>query len=992
MTIKNLCAVAVALALSPQLHAELLISEYVEGSSNNKAIELVNLGTQSLDLSQYKLQMFFNGNTTAANTINLTGTLAPGAVYVIANSNSVAALKDKAQLLNGSSWFNGNDALVLSKGEQVIDSFGQVGFNPGSAWNSGGVSTLDKSLRRKVSVTQGDINPADLFDPSLEYEQFAQDDFSDIGFYNGSGSTDPEEPEPEEPVYVHGQCGDAATFISAIQGEADESPLKGQTVSVEAVVTASYQETSGLKGFFIQEEMADQDQNPLTSEGVFVYDNLFGKFVSVGDKVRVSAVVEESFGQTQLAKLVDLTHCGEGEEIAAAPLTLPVSSLSQLEALEGMKVRLTERLTVTDNYGLGRYNELTLSSERLYQPTQIALPGDAAKAVMAANRLNKLVLDDGSNLQNKDKVYPAPGLSASNTLRVGDEVLPFDAVLGYGFSKYRMHPLTEPVFISSNPRTEQPAISKGDYRIASINVLNYFNGDGTGVGFPTARGASSAVEFVKQRSKIIAAISAMNADLVGLLEMENDGFSEQSAIADLVRGLNEEAGADVWAFVDFAMPQVGTDAITSAIIYRKDKVTQAGLAAVSTAAPFDYGNRPLISQSFKVQQSGELVNFTVVHFKSKGSCPGNKSDLANIDSGDGQGCWNGLRLQAATAMSNWLAGFPTGVETDNSVIVGDFNAYMLEDPIRAMNDAGYVQLSQQAHGNKVSSYQFNGESGSLDHVFAAGDIRSRVAEVTEWAINADEPIILDYNEEFKSEVAKANFYAPGPFRSSDHDPMVMSVYFAKPVVQDQFFTLDEQAAPGTVVGQIVTSSAVAISRYQLSGEQAAMFSISPTGQLIVAAGAELDYESRQVLRFDLTVQTESGLVSEPATIEVQLNDLPELPVLMLEGLATVISDRSKPGTVLATVTAQATGNNAVIEKIQLIEGDKYLVLKNGQLTLKRKLNAKHQPELSFSIKATDSLGVSTSVTYVIEVKDGKSNTVLEWVISVINKVLGWLFG
>ena len=990
MNIKNLCAAAVALALSPQLQAELLISEYVEGSSNNKAIELVNLGADSLDLSQYKLQMFFNGNTTAATTINLTGTLAPGAVYVIANSNSVAALKDKAQLLNSSSWYNGDDALVLSKGEQVIDSFGQLGFDPGSAWNSGGVSTLDKTLRRKASVTQGDINPADLFDPSLHYEQFAKDDFSDIGFYNGSGPTDPE--EPEEPVYVHGQCGDAVTFISAIQGEADESPLKGQTVSVEAVVTASYQDSSGLKGFFIQEEMADQDQNLLTSEGVFVYDNLFGKLVSVGDKVRVSALVEESFGQTQLAKLVDLTNCGEGGDLAAVAVTLPVSSLSQLEALEGMKVRLTERLTVTDNYGLGRYNELTLSSELLYQPTQIALPGDAAKAVMAANSLNKLVLDDGSNLQNKDQVYPAPGLSASNTLRVGDEVLPFDAVLGYGFSKYRVHPLSEPVFISSNPRTEQPAISKGDYRIASINVLNYFNGDGTGAGFPTARGASSAVEFAKQRSKIIAAISAMNADLVGLLEMENDGFSEQSAIADLVRGLNEEAGADVWAFVDFAMPQVGTDAITSAIIYRKDKVTQAGLAAVTTAVPFDYGNRALISQSFKVQQSGELVNFTVVHLRSKGSCPKDKSDLANLDSGDGQGCWNAVRLQAVQAMHNWLAAFPTGVETDNSVIVGDFNAYMLEDPIRAMNDAGYVQLSQQAHGNKVSSYQFNGESGSLDHVFASGDIRSRVAEVTEWAINADEPAILDYNEEYKSDIAKANFYAPGPFRSSDHDPMVMSVHFAKPVVLDQFFMLDEQAAPGTVVGQIVTSSAVAITDYQLSGEQADLFSVNSNGQLMVAVGAELDFESRQVLRFDLTVHTESGLVSEAATIEVQLNDLPELPVLMLEGLPVVISDHSKPGTVLATVTAQATGNNAVIEKIQLIEGDKYLVLKNGQLKLKRKLNAKHQPELKFSIKATDSLGVSTSVTYVIEVKDGKTNTVLEWVISVINTVLGWLFG
>jgi len=906
---------------------------------------------------------------------------------VIANSNSVAALKDKAQLLNSSSWYNGDDALVLSKGDQVIDSFGQVGFDPGSAWNSGGVSTLDKSLRRKASVTRGDSITSDLFDPSLQYEQFAQDDFSDIGSYKGSGSG-----TPEEPVYVHGQCGDPTTLISAIQGEMDVSPLKGQTVSVEAVVTASFQDSTGLKGFFIQEEAADQDLNANTSEAVFVYDNLFGKAAVVGDKVRVSALVEESFGQTQLAKLVDLTSCGAAEAIVAVPVTLPVASLTQFEALEGMKVRLAEPLVVTDNYGLGRYNELGLSSERLFQPTQVALPGDAAQAVMVANSLNKLVLDDGSNLQNKDTVYPAPGLSASNTVRVGDEVLPFDAVLGYGFSKYRVHPLTEPVFVSSNPRTEQPAISKGDYRIASINVLNYFNGDGAGNGFPTSRGASTAVEFAKQRDKIIAAISAMNADLVGLLEIENDGFSEQSAIADLVRGLNDKAGADVWAFVDFDLPQVGTDAITSAIIYRKNKVIEVGSAAVTTAVPFDYGNRALISQSFKLPQSAELLNFTVAHLRSKGSCPSDKADVANTDSGDGQGCWNGVRTQAVQAMHHWLAGYPTGVETDNSVIVGDFNAYLQEDPIRAMNDAGYVQLSQQAHGSKVSSYVFNGESGTLDHVFAAGEIKHRVAEVTEWAINADEPAILDYNEEFKSEVAKANFYAPSPFRSSDHDPIVMSVYFAKPVVQDQFFLLDEQAPAGTVVGQIVISSAVTITGYQLSGEQADLFSVDAKGQLVVATGAELDFESRQVLRFELTAETETGLVSEPARIEVQLNDLPELPVIRLEGLPAVISDSIRPGTVLATVKAEATGNNASIQSLELIDSNKYLIFNKGQLTLKKKLNAKHQPELKFSIKATDSLGVSTTVHYVIEVKDSKGNAVVQWVISVINAVLGWLFG
>jgi hypothetical protein len=195
-----------------------------------------------------------------------------------------------------------------------------------------------------------------------------------------------------------------------------------------------------------------------------------------------------------------------------------------------------------------------------------------------------------------------------------------------------------------------------------------------------------------------------------------------------------------------------------------------------------------------------------------------------------------------------------------------------------------------------------------------------------------------------------------------------------------------------VVGQIVTSSAVTITGYQLSGEQADLFSVNANGQLVVAAGAELDFESRQVLRFELTAETETGLVSEPARIEVQLNDLPELPVIRLEGLPAVISDSIRPGTVLATVKAEATGNNASIQSLELIDSNKYLIFNKGQLTLKKKLNAKHQPELKFSIKATDSLGVSTTVHYVIEVKDSKGNAVVQWVISVINAVLGWLFG
>lgn len=979
MNTKHLCAIAVASALALPAHAELIISEYVEGSSNNKAIELVNLGSTEIDLSQYQLHTFFNGNVAASSKIALSGHLAPMQTYVVAHNSAADELKSKAQLLVTSSWFNGDDAIVLFKADEVVDSFGQVGVDPGSAWSNNGVSTVDKTLRRKLNVLTGDKITDDAFDPSLQFEQFAKDDFSDIGLYQGTGT-----PEPEEPPFVHGQCGDAATLISAVQGTGAASPLVGQTVTVEAVVTASFQGNDGLKGFFIQEQPEDQDQDTNSSEGVFVYDNNSAYVAQVGQVVRVSAVVEEAFGQTQLAKLVDFTDCGTGPAIAATAIDLPMAAADQFEAVEGMKVSLVRNLTVSDNYSLGRYNELTLSSRRLFQPTQVALPGADAQAVKAANALDRITLDDGSNLQNKDSVYPFPGLSALNSLRVGDEVKPFTAVMGYGFSKYRLQPIDEPQFVASNPRTVKPQLADADYRVASFNVLNYFNGDGQGAGFPTSRGADTATEFAKQRSKIISAISALDANVVGLIEIENDGFGADSALVDLVTGLNAYAGADVWAFVDFNADKVGTDLIASAIIYRKDHVTATGNAAFTTQVPFDYGNRPLISQHFTVNQSGDEFNFVVAHLRSKGSCPSNKADLANVDSGDGQGCWNGVRVQAIEVMNDWLASNPTGVNTASTVVVGDFNAYLLEDPIRRMSELGFNQVAQQLKGNEISSYLFGGESGTLDHVFVKGELRQQIKDVGDWAINGDEPVILDYNEEYKSEYAKANFYAPNPYRASDHDPMVLALAISQPQLSDLALNVAEQTQAGTVIGQLNFVSKVAVDHFAVAGEFANWFNVSNDGQITVSDAADLDFEGVNHFQFTVTLHTVTGLSSQTVDLTIDLTDLAELPELTLAGLPTMVDDTIRPGTLLANVTATATGNNANIVSIELVDGDKWVWFKHGKITLKRNINAKHQDDFSFSLKVTDSLGVSNTVEYRVQVQAGKHGKSANWFTSLFN--------
>jgi predicted extracellular nuclease len=185
---------------------ELLISEYVEGSSNNKAFELYNGTGAPVDLAadQYLLQLYFNGSSTSTN-IALTGTVATGDVFVFAHSSAAAAVLARAAQTTGAALFNGDDAIVLRKGGAggaVIDSIGQVGVDPGTEWGTGLASTADNTLRRLSRVTAGDTDPTDAFDPAVQWAGFAVDTFDGLGAHavDGGGPVD-------EPAAL--TCGDA---------------------------------------------------------------------------------------------------------------------------------------------------------------------------------------------------------------------------------------------------------------------------------------------------------------------------------------------------------------------------------------------------------------------------------------------------------------------------------------------------------------------------------------------------------------------------------------------------------------------------------------------------------------------------------------------------------------------------------------------------------------------------------------------------------------
>jgi uncharacterized protein len=155
---------------------DLFFSEYIEGSSNNKALEIYNGTGTDIDLAAngYNIQMFFNGSASAGLTINLAGTVADGDVFVIAQSSADTTILSQADQTNGAGWFNGDDAVVLRKGTTVLDVIGQIGFDPGSEWGSGLTSTADNTLRRKTNICAGDPNGSDPFDPSIEWDGYAK--------------------------------------------------------------------------------------------------------------------------------------------------------------------------------------------------------------------------------------------------------------------------------------------------------------------------------------------------------------------------------------------------------------------------------------------------------------------------------------------------------------------------------------------------------------------------------------------------------------------------------------------------------------------------------------------------------------------------------------------------------------------------------------------------------------------------------------------------
>lgn len=558
-------------------------------------------------------------------------------------------------------------------------------------------------------------------------------------------------------------CGAPATAIHQLQGSGLSSPLTGQKVTVEGILTQDSRRPGGFGGFYLQQADAETDQNPATSEALFIYTRL-GKGTP-GQRLRLTGTVKEYHGLTELVDIRTLTVCRDAALPRPIEISLPWPQPP--ESLENMRVRFTDPLTVIDHYNLAAFGELILAANDQVIATEYLAPGPKARRQSQRNDQHRVLLDDGKSIRNPEPgPWPASGLDHPHTVRAGDAITGIEGVLDYRFGQWRIQPDRQPRFKRLNARSEAPARPPGDsHRLMTLNLENYFNGDGQGGGFPTARGARNQSAFQQQSQRLVAAILQSDPDILAVTEMENDGYGPDSALAQLARQL----GA-AWTFV--ATPgQDGSDAIRTALLYRSDRVTPIDEANRPDPGRFSALDRPPVAQMFRFPGSAQTVRVVVPHLKSK-SCRNARS--VNSDQQDGQGCFNHRRSQAANALLDWLTTLPQPDTLAGTLIAGDLNSYAREDPMQRFYNGGYTSLVHHFHpcdANRCEhhSYRYQGEKGSLDYVLASDALLPYVVNAQSWNINADEPRALGDGQ------STGRRAVSGPWRSSDHNPVIMDL-------------------------------------------------------------------------------------------------------------------------------------------------------------------------------------------------------------------------
>ena len=813
MHLKRIGSLAIAALVStyvvvPQATAAVegstaVISEVYGGGGNKNApfthdfIELYNPTDSAIDVSGWSVEYFSSkGNSGGKTTLN--GSIPAGGYYLIQEGGGGEGAPLPTPDAEGGLSMSGSKGSVklydASGAEVDVVGYGEASISEGAP---------TPALSNTTSAQRNDAG-ADTDDNAADFATAAPTPKS------GGAATAPEpDPTPAEP-------GSTVT-IPDIQGTGAESPLKGQTVTTQGVVTAVWKGEKSLNGFTIQTPGTGETAPTEASEAVFIYSGGTGFYPSIGESVEVTGSVDEYYGQTQIA-------LSTGSVLSdALPAVTPLS-LDALPEGDEAREKLESMLlkpgvhTVTDNYGLNRYGELGLApgTEALRQPTDKFAPGSAEMhALEESNAAKYVILDDGSTRDfTRDGAstklpYIMQNGSDVKTIRTTNQVEFADSgvILGYGHEQWRFQPtsmITGDSAAADLPITWDPARPEapqveGDYTVAAFNVLNFFInlgedngakaykdrfGNGVGSDSGTFRGAWSESAFNDQKGKILTALEGLDADVIGLSEIENAantvGGSYDDAVKYLVGELNTRAGSEKWDYVKApANASADTDVIRTAIIYKKDRVEPVGEATLLEDERFKGTARTPLAAEFKpvadkcAPEGPDSFVVVTNHFKSKGSVAN-----GDKDTGDGQGNNPNVRNAHAQAVLDGLAKQPQWQEKA-TFVMGDLNTYSKEDAISIFRNAGYTipveELNPESEWQAVASYQFSGRLGSLDHILANEHVDAQAAQT--WNINSDEPIAMEYSR--RNYTGGDVFEADNPYRSSDHDPVKVGFNLAQ---------------------------------------------------------------------------------------------------------------------------------------------------------------------------------------------------------------------
>ncbi|AYO10617.1 ExeM/NucH family extracellular endonuclease [Vibrio campbellii] len=871
----SLLALTIASALSANANAEIILSQYVEGGSYNKAVEIANTGDAAVTLTGYELAKSSNGGGTWGSTFDLSQvTLQANQVYVLAHGDASDAIKAVADHTEKSvTNFNGDDPIALLKDGEVHDIIGVMG---------------DVDFGKDTTLVRNSdaLTPSATYDAS-QWTAFEKDNIDGLGELN---ATEPPAPFACE---VDGQQPNFTT-IQDIQGEGDTSPfidgypyITDEDHFVTGVVTAV---TTGLtKGFYLQ--ALESDNNDKTSEGLFIHTDAADTELKAGDVVCVKGKVQEYYSNTQLASDANsYVKTGTSDIPRVTDLVIKEGETLRdaLERHEGMQVELTSAsdLFVTRNFSYdydSRRNNMMLSYEApLFKPTQLhAAESDAAVELAKDNAANRVYLEsDGKAPNGQIPYYPDFAKDADQDgsseqhIRLGSRVEGLQGVVAYSYNEYRLIATNEvdnTNFVTTGEgfdvaRKDAPAIADSDLRIASFNVLNYFNSVAdSGHENPTGqnRGATNLDEFLIQQAKIVAAMNKMDADIIGLMEVENNGFGDSSAVKNLVDALNAEIedAEDHYTYVEIADQDkyqdeyFGSDAIMVAILYRSNEVTPKEAAKVIVTPEqhieentitrgddaegnpaYDKYQRHSLLQTFTVKETGKDLSVVVNHFKSKGSeCI--EEWIAGVEDSepaDLQGNCNNFRVSAANVVGDALKGIEGDV-----LVMGDLNAYGMEDPLLTLTDYskekygrdiytaayttigggelqvektkiekgyGYHNLNTVLHGADTFSYTYSGELGNLDHALASNSLAQKVVAIEDWHINSLESNLFEYSSKYTGDMPKYK----DAFSASDHDPVIIAIDFPDTDIDlpssGENLAVEVRLPPNAVVGDIVTVS------------------------------------------------------------------------------------------------------------------------------------------------------------------------------------------